>query len=191
MIHQIATIIMASGAEIKIELYPEAAPNTATSFMYLASTGAYKNRTIKRVVPGFVLQPSYTSFDKDPSCDFLIDNESRVNGYDNNLTLSKYAVAMGGDGESLASGSCFYIVVGDAMEKLDGKYPGFGRVISGFEEIERIMQVDTTPVTVDVPGVVVNEPTRPEIIKDITLETFGLPIGEPVKTEGILAYERK
>lgn len=191
MKHPIATIVMESGAEIKIELYPEAAPNTVASFMYLASIGAYKNRSIKRVVPGFVLQPSFTSFDKDPTCDFLIDNESRVNGYDNDLTLSRYAVAMGGDGERLASGSCFYIVVGDVEEKLDGKYPGFGRVISGFEEIERIMQVDTAPVAVDVPGVVVNEPTIPEIIKDITVETFGLPLVEPVKTEGILAYERK
>jgi peptidyl-prolyl cis-trans isomerase B (cyclophilin B) len=187
----IATLKMASGATIEIELYPEVAPNITASFIWLASIGAYKNRNIKRIVPGFVLQPSFTSFDKDPVCDFLIENESRINGFKNDLTLSKYTVAMGGDGESFASGSCFYIVVGDVEERLDGKYPGFGRVISGFEEIERIVNVETISVPVDVPGVIVNEPKTPEVIVDITVNTFGQKFNEPIKTEGVLAYERK
>lgn len=190
--HPQAIIHMASGGRVVMELYPESAPNAANSFIWLAKQGAYNNRAIKRIVPDFVIQPTYTSFDKDPVCDFLIDNESRINGYDNPdaLALTKYAVAMGGDGETLASGSCFFIVVGD-VPRLDGKYPGFARVISGFEELERLLHLDMVSIEADVPGVVINEPKEPQIIEAITVETFGVTYGEPVKTEGILAYERQ
>ncbi len=188
----LATITMASGAKIILEIHPESAPNAAASFMWLAGQGAYNNRAIKRIVPDFVIQPTYTSFDKDPVCDFLIDNESRINGHDNPnaMALTKYAVAMGGDGETLASGSCFFIVVGD-VPRLDGKYPGFARVISGFEELDRLVQLEMISIEADVPGVVINEPKEPQVIESITVETFGVSYGEPVKTEGVLAYDRK
>ncbi|MBR4878934.1 MAG: peptidylprolyl isomerase, partial [Clostridia bacterium] len=44
---------------ITVELYPEAAPNTVRSFLWAASENMYENRLIKRIVPGFVIQPSY------------------------------------------------------------------------------------------------------------------------------------
>lgn len=191
MKHPIATIQLASGESIKIEIYPETAPNTATSFIWLAQQGAFNNRAIKRIVPGFVIQPSYTSFDEDPVCDFIIKGEFRANGFDNPLTISKYTVAMGGDGETLASGSCFFIAVGDCEERLDGKYAGFGRVVEGFEVIDRLLQVETVEVAADLPGVVVNEPKIPEIMTQVTVETYGASFGEPVKTTGVWAYEKK
>lgn len=190
--HPIATIKLQSGEVIQVEILPEAAPNTATAFIWLAQQGAYNNRSIQRIVPDFVIQPSYNSFDKDPLCDFLIANESRVNSFDSPaaIPLTKYAVAMGGDGETLASGSCFFIVVGD-VPRLEGKYPGFGRVISGFEALERLVRVPLMSVEADIPGVVIQVPLEPEIIESIAVDTFGVDYGEPVKTEGILAYERK
>lgn len=189
--HPIATIQLTSGEQIKIEIYPEHAPNTASSFIWLAEQGAYNNRAIRRIVPNFVIQPSYTSFDNDPVCDFMINGEFRENGFDNALTISKYTVAMGGDGETLASGSCFFITVGDCEERLDGKYAGFGKVIEGFDVIERLCGVETVEVAADLPGVVVNEPKTPEVIERISVETNGVKYGEPVKTTGVWAYEKK
>lgn len=189
--HPMATIHMATGEQIKIELYPEAAPNTVSSFIWLAQQGAFDERSINRIVPGFVIQPSYTSFDNDPVCDFVIEGEFRANGFDNPLTVSKYTVAMGGDGETLASGSCFFIAVGDCEERLDGKYAGFGRVVEGFDVIDRLLSVETVEVPADIPGVVVNAPKVPEIMKQVTVETHGVQYGEPVKTTGVWAYEKK
>ncbi len=189
--HPIATIHLASSEQIKIEIYPEQAPNTASSFIWLAEQGAYDNQAIRRIVPDFVIQPSYTSFDNDPVCDFVINGEFRANGFDNALTLSKYTVAMGGDGEALASGSCFFITVGDCEDRLDGKYAGFGKVIEGFDVIDRLIGVETVEVPADIPGVVINEPKNPEIMERITVETYGVKFGEPVKTTGVWAYEKK
>ncbi len=188
--HPIATIQMASGGRIKLEIYPECAPNTATSFIWLANQGAYDQREIKRIVPDFVIQPSFTSFDRDPICDYMISGEYRANGVENNLKLSKYTVAMGGDGEALASGSCFFIAVADCEEKLDGKYAAFAKVIEGFEEIERLLHVELEEKETDLPNVVVNEPKVPEIMTSIRVETFGEVYGEPIKTNGVWAYEK-
>lgn len=190
--HPIATLQLQSGEKIQIEIDPLSAPNAATAFIWLANQGAYNHRTIQRIVPDFVIQPSYNSFDKDPICDFLIANESSVNGYisKSHLPLTRYAVAMGGDGETLASGSCFFIVVGD-VPRLEGKYPGFGRVISGFEALERLVRVPLMSVEAEIPGVVIQVPLEPEVIESIVVDTFGVDYGEPVKAEGILAYERR
>ena len=179
----IATILMASGNEIKIELFPHIAPNTVNSFIYLSQKGCFDQRRIERIVKDFVIQPSYTSFNNDPECNYLIEGEFRVNGFNNPLALDKYTVAMGGDGERFASGSCFFIVVGENIERLVGKYPGFGRVISGFEEIERLLNVETIPIKTDVPEVVINEPKDPEIMVEVNVETFGCEFEPPVKVE--------
>ena len=41
MPNPIVTITMQSGNEIKIELYPEMAPNTVNNFIFLAKNGFY------------------------------------------------------------------------------------------------------------------------------------------------------
>ena len=53
---------------ITIELFPEYAPNTVNSFIWATKENMYEKRLIRRVVPGFVLQPSYCYFD-DKRCD--------------------------------------------------------------------------------------------------------------------------
>lgn len=187
----IATLTLASGEIIKMELYPEYAPNAVNSFIWLAEQNAFNNRQIKRIVPNFVIQPSYTSFDKDPICDYKIDGEFRANGKNNPLPLSKYAVAMGGDGETLASGSCFFFVMSDdCFERLDGKYTGFAKVIEGFEALDRLMTVELIPVIADIPSAVVNEPKVPETIVSLTVETFGETYSKPIKVNGSWAYEK-
>ena len=47
-----ATLHMANGTDIAIELLPEAAPNTVNSFIYAASHGYLDHHAIERIVPG-------------------------------------------------------------------------------------------------------------------------------------------
>ena len=54
MQHPIATITMENGAQIVVELYPEEAPNTVNSFIFLARQGVFDHYAIQRVVPGWV-----------------------------------------------------------------------------------------------------------------------------------------
>lgn len=181
MKNPIATMTMSSGNKIIIELMPKEAPNSVNCFIYLSKKGVFNNREIKRVVPGFVLQPTYDSFNRDSVANVAVNGEFRENGFNNNLKLEKGVVALGGDGKTMAGPSCFYFVLSDeAGRKLDGKYTGIGRVIEGYEEVERIENVKTKSIDVGIPGVTVNEPIVPEIIESIIVETFGVIYDEPI-----------
>lgn len=52
----IVTMTMASGNAVKIELYPEVAPNTVNNFIFLIKSGYYNNLTFHRVIYGFMIQ---------------------------------------------------------------------------------------------------------------------------------------
>ena len=56
-LHAKSTIVMQTSAgELRIEVYPEAAPNAAARFVELVESGFYDDTPISRVVPGFVAQ---------------------------------------------------------------------------------------------------------------------------------------
>ena len=98
MKNPIATMTMANGKKIIIELYPKEAPNTVNSFIYLANSGCYDGHAIQRIVPGYVVDASYTAFGKD-QCKYLIDNESTSWGFPNHLKMEPGVIGMGGYGE--------------------------------------------------------------------------------------------
>ena len=184
MTNPIATIEMSSGNKIVIELFPENAPNTVNSFIWAAKNGYYDNQPIKRVVPGFVVQSSYTNFDN-PALNHTIEGEFASNGFEKGLPNTPGCVAMGGDGEKYASCCGFYFTL-EYHERLDGTYPVFGKVIEGWDEVRRIENVKTVPVDIGIPRVTVNEPIEPEVMVKVTVETFGVSYPDPVLLPGDL-----
>lgn len=179
MKHPIAKMYTDKGV-ITIELYPECAPNTVNSFIWAAGEKMYENRVIKRIVPGFVLQPSYCYFD-DKRCDFMLEGEFASNGFNNPLKMEKWTVAMAGDGEAEAHGCEFFITLSDeAGEKLQGKFAAFGKVIDGFEEVERLENVPTVRVYPEGVGAVIYQPVDDEYMRNIVVECDGVSYPKPV-----------
>ncbi len=165
---------------ITMELYPQQAPNTVSSFIYAAKNNMYKNRLIKRVVPGFVLQPSYHYFE-DKRCDYMLQGEFSANGFDNTIKMEQWTVAMAGDGEKYAHGCEFFITLTDETgRKLQGKFAPFGKVIDGFREIERIVNLPLVQVYPEGIGAVIKQPVEDEYMVDIEVETFGVEYTQPV-----------
>lgn len=70
-----------------------------------------------------------------------------------------------------SAGSQFFIMVEDAPH-LDGQYAAFGKVISGMEEADRIVNVSRDYS---------DRPYEEQTIKSITVETFGESYPEPEK----------
>ena len=179
MTHPIAKIFTDKGI-ITVELFPEYAPNTVNSFLWAVSENMYENRLIRRVVPGFVLQPSYCYFDE-KRCDFMIDGEFTANGFDNPLKMEKGTVAMAGDGEKMAHGCEFFITLSDeAGEKLQGKFAAFGRVIDGYDEVERLENVETVQIFPEGVEAVIRQPVKDEYMRHVEAETFGVTYPKPV-----------
>ncbi|HKU50633.1 MAG TPA: peptidylprolyl isomerase, partial [Nitrososphaera sp.] len=157
---------------IKMEFFPEAAPNHVQNFIKLANEGFYDGSLFHRIVPGFVIQGG------DPNT---------VNGTDRNLwgtggpgytideefndiSHDRGIVSMARAADPNSAGSQFFIVLqGDELTKraLDGQYTVFGRVIEGMDVVDKIAALDTIVVGSDS-----RQPANPEDarIQSVTIE---------------------
>lgn len=135
-----AEIVMENGSTIKIELYPEKAPNTVKNFISLCNSGFYNGTVFHRVIPGFVIQggdPKGTGMGGPGYC---IKGEFSENGFKNDLKHVRGTVSMARASDPDSAGSQFFIMVDDAPF-LDGKYAAFGAVTEGMDEADRIVSV--------------------------------------------------
>lgn len=124
---------------VVIELYPEYAPNTVNNFISLVQSGFYDNNTFHRLVKGFVLQGGDPTGTGTGGPDYTIKGEFTKNGVENNLSHKKGIVSMARSAISYDSaGSQFFIVLDNATY-LDGEYAAFGKVIDGWNNIEKII----------------------------------------------------
>lgn len=169
----IVTIEMDSGKTIKIELYPEVAPNTVNNFISLVSKGFYDGTIFHRVIPGFMIQGGDPDGVGTGGPGYSIAGEFSSNGFTNDLKHTPGVISMARSSSPNSAGSQFFIMVAD-YPSLDGQYASFGKVIEGLEVVNEIVNLETdtsyhpdvepamTKVTVDTKGVKYPEP---EIIK--------------------------
>jgi peptidylprolyl isomerase len=126
-----ATVTMVKGGQFVIQLYPDKAPVTVNSFVFLANQGFYNGVTFHRVLQGFMAQggdPTGTGMGG-PGYEFV--NE------DNDLKFDKAGVVAMANAGRDTNGSQFFITFGPA-EWLNGGYTIFGQVISGMDIVNAI-----------------------------------------------------
>ena len=133
----IATIETEKG-DIKIELYPDKAPTTVNSFVFLAEQGWYDNMTFHRVIKTHVAQsgdPTGTGFGTPGYVYGLeLDPELRFD--------QAGVVGMANSGPD-ANGSQFFITY-NAIPDLDGRFTVFGKVIEGMDVLNKLSDRDTS-----------------------------------------------
>lgn len=207
----VATIEVEEFGTIKVELYPDIAPNTVTNFIALANRGFYDGLTFHRTIPEFMIQggdkngdgsgtPTLSDLKDDGSSNtnYAIEGEFIANGYNKNtLKLKKGVIAMArSDYSSLSTslttqgynsaGSQFFIMNAD-NDNLNGLYAGFGEVIEGLDIVDKIANVEV--VTRDENASEgVNKPVNPPVIKSIRVETYGIDYGTPKTVEPFNYY---
>lgn len=125
-----ATIKLADGNEVVIELFDKDAPNTVANFEKLANTGFYDNLTFHRVIPGFVAQGGCPNGNGSGGPGYEIDCEINPNKHE------RGALAMAHRGPN-TGGSQFYIVY-TPQPHLDGVHTVFGKVVSGMEHVDKL-----------------------------------------------------
>lgn len=165
----IVTMEIEDYGTIKIELYPEYAPNTVANFVSLIENGFYDGLTFHRLVPGFVLQGGDPDGDGTGGPGYTIDGEFKANGYTKNtLSHDKGVISMARSMDYDSAGSQFFIVLDDsAKSSLDGMYAGFGRVTEGMEILEEIEANEE--IADDATGALEENIT----ITKVTVDTFG------------------
>ena len=167
----IVTLEVADYEPIKIELYPEIAPNTVNNFISLVNQGFYNGLTFHRIIKGFMIQggcPDGTGMGGPGYC---IKGEFLQNGFPNSLNHTEGVLSMARAMSPNSAGSQFFIMHKDAPH-LDGAYAAFGKVIEGIENVNKIADVRTDYS---------DRPMKEQKIKAMTVETFGEEYPEPEK----------
>ena len=169
MKNPIVTITMENGGVIKAELYPEIAPNTVNNFIDLINRGFYDGLIFHRVIPGFMIQGGDPEGNGMGGPGYSIKGEFSRNGFKNELKHTKGVLSMARTMDLNSAGSQFFIMVEDAPH-LDGQYASFGKVIEGMEVADEIVNAKTDYS---------DRPYEDQVIKSMTVETFGETYSEP------------
>ena len=171
MSNPIVTFEMENGGIMKAELYPDVAPNTVNNFISLVSKGFYDGLIFHRVIPGFMIQGGDPNGNGMGGPNYSIYGEFKSNGFNNTLLHTRGVLSMARSMMPNSAGSQFFVMHEDAPH-LDGQYAAFGKVIEGIEVVDQICDVRTDYN---------DKPRIPQVMKKVTVETFGTEYPEPEK----------
>ena len=167
----IVTIEMEDGGTIKAELYPEIAPNTVNNFISLINKGYYDGVIFHRVIPGFMIQGGDPKGTGTGGPGYSIKGEFTRNDFKNDLKHDRGVLSMARTMMPNSAGSQFFIMHKNSPH-LDGQYAAFGKVLEGMEVVDAIANTRRGPN---------DKPLTPQVMKKVTVETFGVEYPEPEK----------
>ena len=154
----IVTIEMKNGDVIKVELYPDVAPNTVNNFISLVNKGFYNGLTFHRIIKGFMIQGGDPDGNGTGGPDYTISGEFSSNGFENNLSHDAGVISMARSQHPDSAGSQFFIMHKKA---------------EGMEIVNKLAEVDTDWNDM---------PLTPVVMANITVDTFGVSYPEPTKS---------
>lgn len=169
MSNPIVTITMANGDLMKAELYPDVAPNTVNNFISLVKKGFYDGLVFHRVIRGFMIQGGCPQGTGMGGPGYSIKGEFPYNGFANDLKHTPGVLSMARAMNPNSAGSQFFIMH-ETSPHLDGQYAAFGKVTEGMDVVNKIAET-TTDYS--------DRPLEPQMIKSMTVETFGVDYPEP------------
>ena len=171
MANAIVTFEMENGDVMKVELYPEVAPNTVNNFISLVNKGFYDGLIFHRVINGFMIQGGCPNGTGMGGPGYSIAGEFAQNGFDNQLKHEPGVISMARAMNPDSAGSQFFIMHKNSPH-LDGAYAAFGKIIEGMDVVNKIAETDTD---------FRDKPITDQKMKKVTVETFGTEYPEPEK----------
>ena len=156
---------------MKAELYPEIAPNTVNNFVSLVKKGFYDGLIFHRVINGFMIQGGDPEGTGMGGPDYGIKGEFSQNGFRNDLKHTEGVLSMARSMMPDSAGSQFFIMH-KTSPHLDGAYAAFGKVTEGMDVVNAIAETATDYS---------DRPLEPQVMKTVTVETFGVDYPEPEK----------
>ena len=171
MANPIVTFEMENGDVMKVELYPEVAPNTVNNFISLVNKGFYDGLIFHRVINGFMIHGGCPNGTGMGGPGYSIAGEFAQNGFDNQLKHEPGVISMARAMNPDSAGSQFFIMHKNSPH-LDGAYAAFGKIIEGMDVVNKIAETDTD---------FRDKPITDQKMKKVTVETFGTDYPEPEK----------
>ena len=132
-----ASVQMAKGGQFVIQLYPNKAPITVNSFVFLANQGFFNDLSFHRVLEGFMAQGGDPTGTGDGGPGYQFVNES------NDLKFDKAGVVAMANAGRDTNGSQFFITFGP-VDLSESDYTIFGQVTTGMDVVNSITLRDPT-----------------------------------------------
>ena len=141
-------ILKLKDGDVKIELFPDVAPNHVERIKSLANDGKYDNVVFHRVIDGFMAQTGDVEFGNSSSDNYdllkvgtggssLPDLPSEFN----DIPHLRGTLSMARSQDPNSANSQFFICF-KAAPFLDRQYTVFGKVIEGIENVDKIKRGD-------------------------------------------------
>lgn len=162
----IVTIEVENYGTIKLELYPEEAPETVKNFIALSNNGFYDELSFTRIVEDFMIQGGDVNNDgtgnamlsdimeisDEEDKEYGILGEFIENGVNNQLKFRKGTIGAARSDftsyssslttESYNSASSQFFIMTEDSYGLNGAYAAFGMVIEGMDIVEELAKVE-------------------------------------------------
>lgn len=202
----VATFELQDYGTIKIELYPEYAPNTVTNMIALIEAGYYNNKVIygKDDVALYMARnaneedskgPMLSLIDNSVEADSENDYEYEINGEfiandfeQNTLRHEKGTISLnrsdyssyGLKEEGYNSGKAQFSVIMQDSANLNGVYCAFGKIIEGLDILEKIYnEGQVTEAEEGQEQGSIQKFANMPIITNATVEKYGIDYGKP------------
>lgn len=133
-----ATIKIKDYGNIKLELDRDTAPITVDNFIKLSKEGFYDNLTYHRIIDGFMIQGGDPNKNGTGGSNKTIKGEFKNNGVNNEISHTRGVISMARSSDNNSASSQFFIMHKDNTY-LDGDYAAFGKVTSGIEIVDKIV----------------------------------------------------
>ena len=142
-------ILKLKDGNVKIQMFPDVAPNHVKRITELANSGKYDNVVFHRVIDGFMAQTGDVKFGNSESKDFDL-RRAGMGGSDlpdlkqefNDIPHEKGTLSMARSSDPDSANSQFFICFEQASF-LDRQYTVFGKVIEGMEFVDMIKKGDS------------------------------------------------
>ncbi len=141
-------ILKLINGDVKIELFPDVAPNHVNRIKDLANSGKYDNVVFHRVIEGFMAQTGDVQFGNSSDNNFNLQRVGMggsdlpdLNAEFNDLPHERGTLSMARSSDPNSANSQFFICF-EAAPHLDRQYTVFGKVVDGMDIIDKITKGD-------------------------------------------------
>ncbi len=142
-------ILKLKNGNVKIEMFPDVAPNHVKRITELANSGKYDNVVFHRVIDGFMAQTGDVKFGNSESKDFDL-RRAGIGGSElpdlkeefSDVPHERGTLSMARSSDPNSANSQFFICFEQASF-LDRQYTVFGKVVEGMEFVDMIKKGDS------------------------------------------------
>ena len=127
--------------DLKLSLDWEAAPNTCANFVLVARQGLYQGTVFHRIIKNFMIQGGALEF-VGKKLNYSIKGEFKANGIDNPLMHERGVISMARTSDPDSATTQFFIVH-KTSPHLDGQYAAFGKLVEGFDVLDKLANLPT------------------------------------------------